>query len=320
MTMELLVRGGRSLPLAKIITIPPVWSSDETVPEKHKIFFAYCNSIMEPWDGPAAIAGYDGTWAVAGMDRNGLRPLRYTVTSDGLLLVGSETGMVPVEEAVITKKGRVGPGQLVAVNLKEGKLYFDREIKDYLSAQFPYSNWAKNCIEIESLLKEKSTKTKPLGADELKARQLVAGFTHEDMELILHPMIMDGKEAVGSMGDDTPLAVLSKQYRPLHHFFRQNFSQVTNPPIDSLRERRVMSLKTRFGNTGNLLAHDDSHKKHLLLQSPVLLNAEYEALKHYMKDRCVVLDATFPAEGGANALEGAIERLKHEAAELVQRG
>lgn len=320
MCMELLVRGGRSLPLAKIITIPPVWSTDETVPEAHKIFFAYCNSIMEAWDGPAAIAGYDGTWAIAGMDRNGLRPLRYTVTSDGLLLVGSETGMVPVEEAVITKKGRVGPGQLVAVNLKEGKLYFDREMKDFLAAQYPYAKWAKGCVEIESLLKEKSVKQKPLSAEELKTRQLAAGFTHEDMELILHPMILDGKEAVGSMGDDTPLAVLSKQYRPLHHFFRQNFSQVTNPPIDSLRERRVMSLKTRFGNTGNLLAHDDSHKKHLLLQSPVLLNAEYEALKKYMGDKSVVLDATFLAEGGENALEGAIARLKHEAADLVQRG
>ena len=320
MCMELLVRGGRELPLAKQITIPPVWAHDETIPDAHKTFFAYCNSIMEPWDGPAAITGYDGTWAIAGMDRNGLRPLRYTVTSDGLLLVGSETGMVPVEEGVITKKGRVGPGQLVAVNLVEGKLYFDREIKDVLAAQYPYAKWAKNCVEIESLLKEKSTQSKKLSAEEFKTLQLAAGFTHEEMELILQPMVMEAKEAIGSMGDDTPLAVLSKQYRGLHHYFRQNFSQVTNPPIDSLRERRVMSLKTRFGNTGNLLAHDESHKKHLLLQSPVLLNAEYAALKTYLKDKCVVLDATFPADGDANALGGAIERLKHEAAEFVQKG
>lgn len=320
MCIELLVRGGRALPLAKQITIPPVWQHDETIPDAHKTFFAYCNSIMEPWDGPAAITGYDGTWAIAGMDRNGLRPLRYTVTSDGLLLVGSETGMVPVEEGVITKKGRVGPGQLVAVNLAEGKLYFDREIKDTLAAQYPYAKWAKNCVEIESLLKEKSTKSKGLSPEEFKIYQLAAGVTHEEMELILQPMVMEGKEAVGSMGDDTPLAVLSKQYRGLHHYFRQNFSQVTNPPIDSLRERRVMSLKTRFGNTGNLLAHDESHKKHLLLQSPVLLNAEFSALKNYLKDKCVVLDATFEADGDANAMGGAIERLKHEAAELVQKG
>ncbi len=320
MAMELLVRGGRALPLAKHITIPPAWHYDETVPDSHKTFFAYCNSIMEPWDGPAAITGYDGTWAIAGMDRNGLRPLRYTVTSDGLLLVGSETGMVPVEEAVITKKGRVGPGQLVAVNLKEGKLYFDREMKDMLAAQYPYGEWARNCVEIESLLKHKTGEAKTKDSVSLKARELAAGFTHEDIELILHPMVMDGKEAVGSMGDDTPLAVLSKQYRGLHHYFRQNFSQVTNPPIDSLRERRVMSLKTRFGNTGNLLAHDESHKRHLLLQSPVLLNAEFAAMQNYLKGKYAILDATFDIDGGANAMAGAIERLKHEANNLVQRG
>ena len=320
MAMELLVRGGRALPLAKHITIPPAWSYDETVPEAHKAFFAYCNSIMEPWDGPAAITGYDGTWAIAGMDRNGLRPLRYTVTSDGLLLVGSETGMVPVEEAVITKKGRVGPGQLVAVNLAEGKLYFDREIKDALASQYPYAKWAKNCVEIETLLKEKPGRDESMTAEDLKTRELAAGFTHEEIELILHPMVTDGKEAVGSMGDDTPLAVLSTQYCGLHHYFRQNFSQVTNPPIDSLRERRVMSLKTRFGNTGNLLAHDDSHKKHLLLQSPVLLNADFAALKLYLKDRHAVLDATFEIDGGPNALAGAIARLKHEAGDLMQQG
>jgi glutamate synthase (NADPH/NADH) large chain len=249
---EVLVRAGRAAPLAKTLLIPEAWSKKaSTMPESHRAMYAYANAVMEPWDGPAALAATDGRWVIAGMDRNGLRPQRYAVTTDGLLFVGSETGMVVLDESKVVRKGRVGPGQMVALDLQEARFYEDREVKDRLAGEYPYEEWTKNIIELEPIIGP-GPEPRLYERDVLRRRQVAAGYTVEDLELILHPMVEDGKEAVGSMGDDTPLAVLSDRYRPLSHYFRQNFSQVTNPPIDSLREERVMSLKTRFRNLGNV--------------------------------------------------------------------
>ncbi len=231
---ELFVRAGRNAPLAKTIMMPEAWSKTEgSMPASHRAMYSYANIIMEPWDGPAAICACDGRWVVAGMDRNGLRPLRYSLTDDGLLIVGSETGMVPLPEERVKERGRVGPGQMIALDLQEGRFYRDQEIKDELANAKPYQKWVANVTEVEPLITGGREPRHFEGA-ELRRRQLLAGFTVEELELILHPMAEDGKEAVGSMGDDTPFAVLSERYRPLSHFFRQNFSQVTNPPIDPL--------------------------------------------------------------------------------------
>jgi glutamate synthase (NADPH/NADH) large chain len=322
---ELMVRAGRDLPMVKTLLIPEAWRDDSPIPEAHKELYSYCNTVMEPWDGPAAICAYGGRWAMAGMDRNGLRPLRYTITQGGLLFAGSETGMVRLDESQVLEKGRLGPGQMIAVDLDEGRLYHDTELKDQLAGARAFGRWIRNTTQIDDLIRQDHGEPVLYERDELRRRQLTYGTTMEDLELILHPMVEDAKEPVGSMGDDTPLAVLSDHYRGLHHFFRQNFSQVTNPPIDSLRERRVMTLKTRLGNLGNILAEDEAQCRMLLLASPVLSNAEFAAMRAYLGESAVTIDCTFDPGGegsGAaeNVLRDALERIRREAETAVREG
>ncbi|MFM9842449.1 MAG: glutamate synthase large subunit [Dongiaceae bacterium] len=322
---EAMVGVGRTLPMVKSMLIPDVWAERETMPRAHRDLYSYCNSVMEPWDGPAAICAFGGTWVLAGMDRNGLRPMRYTITDDGLLVAGSETGMVRLPEQNVVAKGRVGPGQMIAIDLGAGRLYKHREIMDQLSAGAAFSDWVKNITVIDTLVRAKPGQPASFEKEELRRRQLNAGFSQEDLELILHPMVEEAKEAVGSMGDDAPLAVLSEQYRGLHHYFRQNFSQVTNPPIDSLRERRVMTLKTRLGNLGNILDQDESQCRLLQLESPILLTAQFQAMRAYMGASAVEIDCTYdiPKSGtkaGDNALRDAIARVRREAEDAVRGG
>ena len=319
-SFEVLVRAGRSAPLAKTLLIPEAWSKVEGMPEKHRALYNYCNTVMEPWDGPAAIAATDGRWVVAGMDRNGLRPMRFTITDGGLLIVGSEAGMVPVPEKTIREKGRLGPGQMIAVDLATGTLYHDRKLKDHLAAQRPYEDWVKSITELSDLVTPGSPETTEFEGHELRRRQGAAGYTMELLELILHPMVKDAKEAIGSMGDDTPLAVLSQRYRGLHHFFRQRFSQVTNPPIDSLREARVMTLATRLGNLGNVLDEDASQTEILLLQSPVLSNGEFEVIRDHMGDASVEIDATFPLDNGEDGMRQNVLDIQRQAEDAVRGG
>jgi len=322
---EAMVGVGRTLPMVKSMLIPDVWAERETMPRAHRDLYSYCNSVMEPWDGPAAICAFGGNWVLAGMDRNGLRPMRYTITEDGLLVAGSETGMVRLPEQSVVAKGRVGPGQMIAVDLAAGQLYKHREIMDNLSAGAAFSDWVKNITVIDTLVRAKPGQLAAFEKEELRRRQLNAGFSQEDLELILHPMVEEAKEAVGSMGDDAPLAVLSEQYRGLHHYFRQNFSQITNPPIDSLRERRVMTLKTRLGNLGNILDQDESQCRLLQLESPVLLTAQFQAMRAYMGASATEIDCTFeiPKAGtkaGDNALRDALARVRREAEDAVRGG
>ena len=317
---EVLVRAGRSAPFAKTLLIPEAWSRKAMMPEAHQALYSYSNAVMEPWDGPAAIAATDGRWVLAGMDRNGLRPMRYLITDAGLLIVGSEAGMVPLPETSIVEKGRVGPGQMVAVNLEEGGLYHDRELKERLASAHPYGQWVENITHLDGLIAQARDGGVSFDESDLRSRQLAAGYTLEVVETILRPMIADAKEATGSMGDDTPLAVLSERYRGLHFFFRQMFSQVTNPPIDPLREYRVMSLKTRFGNLGNVLAEDSSQTDLLLLESPVVTNSGIEAIRRHMGETAVEIDCTFAIGDGADALPKALNRLRQEAEDAVRRG
>jgi glutamate synthase (NADPH/NADH) large chain len=265
---ELLNISGKSAPLAKLMLIPDAWSKKSKIlPRDHQQLFNFLNSTMEPWDGPAAIAATDNEWAIVATDRNGLRPLRYAVTEDKLLFAGSETGMINLNEKKIVSKGRLGPGDILGVRIEKGKVYTNKEIKNYLAKE--YKNFNNQIIDLDKQFLIKDEKNIFEGV-KLRQKQHCFGYSLEDLELILQPMVEDAKEATGSMGDDTPLAVLSGKYRPLHHFFRQNFSQVTNPPIDSLRERVVMSLRTRIGNLSNILDEDQSQCNHLQLSSPVL--------------------------------------------------
>ncbi|AOZ68124.1 glutamate synthase subunit alpha [Rhodobacter xanthinilyticus] len=317
---EVMVRSGRSAPMTKTMLVPEAWSKATTdMPKAWQDMYAYCNSVMEPWDGPAALAMTDGKWVCGGLDRNGLRPMRYVITGEGMLIAGSEVGMVPVDEMNVIEKGALGPGQMIAVDMREGKLYHDKDIKDRLANSQPFGEWVEKVVDLNALMRDVPEKAIHAGAD-LRRRQIAAGYSVEELEQILAPMAEDGKEAVASMGDDTPPAVLSKQYRPLSHFFRQNFSQVTNPPIDSLRESRVMSLKTRFGNLKNVLDEDSSQTEILILESPFIANAEYEQMMKQFGATVTVIDCTFPAGADQEALREGLERIRAEAEDAVRSG
>ncbi len=317
---EMLVRAGRNAPMAKTMLVPESWSKQAVdLPKPWVDMYSYCNSVMEPWDGPAALAMTDGRWVCAGLDRNGLRPMRYVVTGDGLLIAGSEAGMVHVNEADVKEKGALGPGQLIAVDMAEGRLYHDTEMKDLLAASQDFGEWVGKINELDEDL-AKAVEAPIFTGSELRQRQVAAGYTIEELEQILVPMAEDGKETIASMGDDTPSAVLSEKYRPLSHFFRQNFSQVTNPPIDSLREYRVMSLKTRFGNLKNVLDESSAQTEILVLDSPFVGNVQFQRLLKNFNAPMMEIDCTFPSGETAGALQTALNRIRSEAEDAVRSG
>ena len=313
---ELLTHSGKLAPLIKLMMIPDAWSKrSKTVSKNHQDFFNFLNSTIEPWDGPAAICATDAKWVLAATDRNGLRPLRYSITSDNLFFAGSESGMIKIPEEKIISKGKLGPGQIIAIDLKKGKLFKDKEIKDYLAKD--YKKYNKQIIDLDKKISAESEEANFTG-EELKKRQYLSGLSIEDLELILHPMAEEGKEASGSMGDDTPVAVLSSHLRPVSHYFRQNFSQVTNPPIDSLRESKVMSLKTRFGNLGNILDFDNLTEENIyVLDSPILTNSQFKKFKKIFSKKIKLIDCTFEIK---SSLKDRIETIKEECETAVREG
>ncbi len=313
---ELLNKSGQSAPLAKLMLVPDAWSKKSKILSKsHQQLFNFLNSTMEPWDGPAAIAATDNEWVIAANDRNGLRPLRYAITKDKMLFAGSETGMIELNEKKILTKGRLGPGEIIGVRIEKGKVFSNSQIKDYLAKEFKhFNNQIINLDEKLSISNEKHN----FDGESLRRRQYTFGISLEDLELILHPMAEDAKEATGSMGDDTPLAVLSDKYRPLYHFFRQNFSQVTNPPIDSLRENKVMSLKTRFGNLGNILDFDTLTKENIyVLNSPILSNSQFNKFINFFGKNSVLINCTFSQDEN---LSDSIKRIQKESEIAVRQG
>ena len=316
---EALVMAGRSAPMAKVLMIPDSWPRP-AMPAAHQALYSYANGVMAPWDGPAAIAATDGRWVVAGMDRNGLRPLRYTITDDGILIVGSEAGMIPLPETNLVEKGRVGPGQMIGVDLEQGQFFNSDELVDQLVGGNPYEEWVKDIVALESVIDIEPSAQPLYGEGDLRRRLLASGYSAEDLEVILHPMAGEGKEPTGSMGDDTPLAVLSSHNRQLHHYFRQVFSQVTNPPIDSLREQRVMTLKTRLGNLGNVFEEDESQTDILVLESPVLSTSEFNGMVDRMGNSVATIDATFSVVDADKPLTAALDRIRHEAEDAVRGG
>ena len=313
---ELLTHSGKLAPLIKLMMIPDAWSKrSKTVPKNHQDLFNFLNSTIEPWDGPAAICATDAKWVLAASDRNGLRPLRYTITSDDLFFAGSESGMIKIPEEKIIEKGKLGPGQIIAIDLKKGKLFKDKEIKDFLAKD--YKKYNKQIIDLDKKIFNEDEEPNFI-KDDLRKRQYLSGLSIEDLELILHPMAEEGKEASGSMGDDTPVAVLSSHFRPVSHYFRQNFSQVTNPPIDSLRENKVMSLKTRFGNLGNILNFDNLTEENIyVLDSPILTNSQLKKFKKFFSKKTKIIDCTFNIK---SSLKDRIESIREETETAVREG
>jgi len=322
---EVLVRAGRPAPMAKALLIPESWSNDEGLMKpEHRALYAYCNAVMEPWDGPAAICATDGRYVVCGKDRNGLRPLRACVTHDGLLLAGSEAGLAEVPDSRISHRIPIGPGRMIVADLKTGRMLDEVESIDALAAAHPYQQWIDNMVDLEPLIGP-GPEPRATTGEALTRRQIASGYSREDLDMLLDPMIRDGKEALGSMGDDTPPAVLSDLPRPLAHYFRQNFSQVTNPPIDPLREAGAMSLKTRFKNLGNILAEEEAQTNVFVLNSPILTTGMYERMLGVVgAGTTVTIDCSYPLpeEGdrpGAG-LRAALDRIADEAEAAVKGG
>jgi glutamate synthase (NADPH/NADH) large chain len=322
---EVLVRAGRPAPMAKALLIPEAWARDEGLMKaEHRALYAYCNAVMEPWDGPAAICATDGRWIVCGKDRNGLRPLRAMETHDGLLLAGSEAGLAGLPESRIKRRLPIGPGRMIVADLKAGVVLDETQAVDALAADHPYTEWLENMVDLEPLIGP-GPEPRAATGEALTRRQIAAGFSREDLDLLLDPLIMDGKEAVGSMGDDTPPAVLSALPRPLAHYFRQNFSQVTNPPIDPLREAGAMSLKTRFKNLGNILAEEEAQTNVFVLDSPVVTTGMYQRMLDVVgAGTTVVIDCSYPLPASGDragvGLRAALDRVQVEAQAATEGG
>ena len=320
---ELLIRSGHELPETKDILMPKAWEQSQNLPQNHSDFYRFVAATIEPWDGPASICAYYADWALAGLDRNGLRPLRYTLSKDNFLFIGSETGMTHVPPENVKSKGRIGPGDMIAVNLKEGKLYSNHKLKHIISQTKDFHSLTENIIKLEQI-EPQNTKKSPtpiktnLTTENIVRQQNCVGWNMEDMELLLHTMAESGKEATGSMGDDSPLAVLTQKYRGLQHFFRQNFSQVTNPAVDSLRERYVMSLTTYLGNL-HIANQSQNPNKVIELTSPILSLKKLERLYNYLDshNRISFLETSFCS---SLSLERAVSDLCSAAENLIVSG
>jgi glutamate synthase domain-containing protein 2/glutamate synthase domain-containing protein 1/glutamate synthase domain-containing protein 3 len=319
--LELLVMAGRPLHHAMAMLIPEAWAKNEHMNPQKAAFYEYHASLMEPWDGPAAIAFTDGRSIGATLDRNGLRPARYLVTQDDLVIMASESGVLPVPADQVVRKGRLQPGKMLLVDTVEGRIISDQEIKRSLYGRNPYQLWLKeNQITLEQL----SDPPRQHGTDNetLVMRQRAFGYTAEDLKMILGPMAATGMEPVGSMGNDVPLACLSDHPQPLFHYFKQLFAQVTNPPIDPIREEMVMSLTSYIGNERNILDETPRHCHTLKLQHPILTNRDLEKLRRVSQGDflATTLPMLFSVEEGAKGLERALTQLCRRASLAIQSG
>jgi len=319
--LELLVLAGRSLPHAVMMMIPEAWSGHETMDQEKKDFYEYHSCLMEPWDGPASIAFTDGRYIGAVLDRNGLRPSRFTVTKDDMVIMASETGVLPVEPENMEIKGRLQPGKMFLIDTREGRIIDDKELKHTYASQKPYGQWLKKGIVDLNDLETPKDFGKP-DFETLLTRQRAFGYTLEDLKIILHPMIVGGQEATGSMGEDTPLSVLAETPQLLYTYFKQLFAQVTNPPVDPIREEIVMSEDVLLGAEGNLLAETPDQGRRLRLKRPLVTNQELARI-------CAVdapglktarIPMIFETAQGEKGLETAMEDVFRAADQAIEEG
>ncbi len=320
--IELLYLSGRSLPHVMMMLIPEAWDGNDSMADYKREFYEYHAAMMEPWDGPASISFTDGKMIGATLDRNGLRPSRYWVTNDDHVIMASEAGVLDLDPSTIVSKGRLQPGKMFVVDMEQGRIIPDEELKEKICQQQPYGQWLReNKIRVEDLPEAGSEYRQPK-ATELISRQQIFGFSTEDIRIVLTQMAETGKEALGSMGIDTPLAVLSDKAQHLSSYFKQLFAQVTNPPIDPIRERMVMSLLTDIGGLSNLLEESPSHCKQIEIQQPVLRNKEVEKIRwiDHENFQTKSIHMTFRASEEAGVMKKALERICQYAEDAVDDG
>lgn len=320
--VEMLVLAGRSIPHVMMMLVPEAWQDNKLMDPHRKAFYKYHASMMEPWDGPAALVFTDGVRIGATLDRNGLRPLRYYITRSGRIVMASEAGALPVDPKDILEKGRITPGKMMLVDVEQGKVLDDEKVKRSVYEGKPYYNWIiQNRLKLR-LEPEQEWDEDYFEDKTLLQRQNVYGYTSEDIKAIITPMASTGYEVIGSMGDDTPLAVLSKESRHISNYFKQHFAQVSNPPIDPIRERLVMSLFTRLGRSLNVLEETPQHTAQIHISQPVLLNSDLEKLKHLPEHgyEYAIIRCVFIADGQPGRLEESLNRICAEAEKAVRAG
>ncbi|CCI12296.1 Glutamate synthase (NADPH) large chain (NADPH-GOGAT) [Microcystis aeruginosa PCC 9806] len=317
--LELMVLSGRSLPHAVMMMIPEPWAAHESMSDEKKAFYEYHSCLMEPWDGPASIAFTDGTMMGAVLDRNGLRPSRYYVTKDDLVIMASEAGVLPIEPERVAFKGRLQPGRMFLVDMKEGRIVADEEIKEGIAKAHPYRQWLnQNLVNLDDLPTVETAP--PETSVSLIQQQTAFGYTFEELRLLLAPMGRDGVEAVGSMGSDTPLAVLSDRPKLLYDYFQQLFAQVTNPPIDSIREEIITSPITTIGAERNLLDPQPESCHLIKLNSPILTNAQLARLQGNSEFKTVTIPILFDPTSGVEGMRSTIEAICQEVDEAILAG
>ncbi|MEZ5542295.1 MAG: glutamate synthase large subunit [Pseudomonadota bacterium] len=323
--LELLVNGGYSLAHAMMLLIPEAWAGNPLMDEQRRAFYEYHAALMEPWDGPAAVAFTDGRQIGATLDRNGLRPARYLITDDDLVVMASEMGVLDIPQERIVKKWRLQPGKMLLIDLEQGRIIDDAELKHTLAGNRPYQDWLDRT---QIRLRDLPGQVSPMTPDHstLLDQQQAFGYTQEDVKFLMMPMAVTGQEAVGSMGADNPIAVLSSKPKPLANYFKQNFAQVTNPPIDPIREELVMSLVSLIGPRPNLLdlASAGEHMR-LEVSQPILTNTDLERMRHIEEHtggafRTQTLDICYPASAGAAGMEGALAAVCQQAEQAVKDG
>jgi glutamate synthase (ferredoxin) len=319
--LEFLVMAGRPLPLAILMMIPEAWAGHEGMGEERKAFYEYHGCLMEPWDGPASIAFTDGTVIGAVLDRNGLRPSRYYVTKDDMVIMASEVGVLDIPAERVLLKERLHPGRIFLVDTAQGRIIDDAELKKAYAAQHPYGEWLKTHIRPIETLPAPPYVPEP-NHETVLQRQMAFGYTHEDLRLLLAPMATAGEEPVGSMGTDTALAVLSNRPRLLYDYFKQLFAQVTNPPLDGIREELVTQIATTIGPEGNLLEPTPEAARQLKLKTPILNNEEVARIRHSDVPHYTskTIQMVYPAKGGGAALAAALEDLCRQASQAVNEG
>ncbi|HUF84594.1 MAG TPA: glutamate synthase central domain-containing protein, partial [Acidimicrobiia bacterium] len=322
--LELLHLGGRSLPHAVLMMIPEAWENHESMPEAKRAFYRFHASLMEPWDGPASIAFTDGTVIGAVLDRNGLRPSRFWVTDDGLVIMASEVGVLEVDPASVVQKGRLQPGRMFLVDTAQGRIVDDDEIKSGLSAEHPYGDWLhEHLVHLDDLPRRDFLT--PQHAT-VVTHQRLFGYTTEELKIILGPMARTGGEPLGSMGTDTPIAVLSDRPRLLFDYFSQLFAQVTNPPLDAIREELVTSLGNRLGPERNLLAPDPRSCHQIQLPYPVIDNADLAKLLYVDDDdaapgfKAFAVDGLYPVVDGGEGMARALDDVRRRVSEAIDGG
>ncbi|RPI05562.1 MAG: glutamate synthase subunit alpha, partial [Zetaproteobacteria bacterium] len=318
--LEMLVMCGRSLPHAVMMLIPEAWNKHESMSAEKKAFYEYHSCLMEPWDGPASVSFTDGTVIGAVLDRNGLRPSRYYVTKDNLLILASEVGVLDIPPEDVVLKERLHPGRMLLVDTAQGRIIDDAELKRTIASERPYGEWLRQyAVHIDDL---PAAPVRDPDHEAVLRRQQTFGYTHEDLRIIMAPMATRGEEPVGSMGNDTSLAVLSDRPRMLYDYFKQLFAQVTNPPLDAIREELVTSLESTIGPERNLLRPEPESCRQITVPSPILSNEEIAKLKSITSHgfRSVTLPMLFPAAEGAPGLARALDQLCQKAAQAIERG